>query len=161
MAPRKVDPKAVQAAADRAEGVHPGGRPTKYNVAYCDEVIAAGDRGLSLTAFAGIIGVARSTINEWMANFPEFSEAVRLHAAKRTLYLEQTLLSAENGPQVTARIFALKNAAPDEWRDKQQLEHSGPDGGAIQTAAKVDFSAFSKDEREALRYLAEKAKAKE
>lgn len=102
----------------------PGGRPSKYRESYCDEVIAAGDQGLSLTAFAGMIGVARSTINEWMAEHAEFSEAVKVHGAKRCLHLEQTMLSAEQGPRVTARIFALKNAAPDEWKDKVHTEVS-------------------------------------
>ncbi len=41
------------------------------------------------------------------------------------------LLSADMGPRVTARIFALKNAAPEEWKDKVQNEHSGPQGGPI------------------------------
>lgn len=78
--------------------------------------------GLSLTAFAGCIGVARSTINEWIDNHAEFSEAVKIGQAKRTLILEQQLLSSEQGPRVTARIFALKNAAPDEWKDKTEQD---------------------------------------
>lgn len=81
--------------------------------------------GLSLTAFAGEISVARSTINEWIDNFPQFSESVRVAKAKRTLALERGMLSAESGPAVTARMFALKNADPDEWREKAQIEHSG------------------------------------
>jgi hypothetical protein len=40
-------------------------------------------QGFSLTAFAGSISVARSTINEWMAANPEFSEAARVGQAKR------------------------------------------------------------------------------
>jgi hypothetical protein len=79
---------------------------------------------LSLTAFAGGIGVARSTINEWINNHPEFSEAVKQHQAARTRYLEESMLSAEQGPRVTARIFALKNAAPDEWKDKTEVQHT-------------------------------------
>lgn len=81
--------------------------------------------GLSLTAFAGEIGVARSTVNEWMDNYPEFSEAVKVGKAKRTLALESSMLKAENGPKVTARIFALKNADPEEWRDKKELDTPG------------------------------------
>jgi uncharacterized protein YpmS len=88
-------------------------------------VIAAGDEGLSLTAFAGTINVARSTINEWMKEHEEFSEAVKIHQAKRTAYLERTLLSSDQGPRVTARIFALKNADPENWKDKHEIEHSG------------------------------------
>ncbi len=36
----------------------------------------------------------------------------------------------ELGPKITARIFALKNAAPAEWRDR--IEHTGADGGPLQ-----------------------------
>ena len=42
-------------------------------------------------------------------------------------------MNAEASHQVTATIFQLKNADPEEWRDKQALEHSGPDGGAIKS----------------------------
>lgn len=97
------------------------GRPTKYQDAYCNEVITTMATGLSLTAFAGDIGVARSTINEWMGEHPAFSEAVKVGKAKRTAWLERSMLTAENGPQVTSRIFALKNADPEEWRDKTEV----------------------------------------
>lgn len=100
-------------------------RPTKFSEAYCNEVIETMATGLSLTAFAGDIGVARSTINEWIDAHPSFSEAVRVGKAKRTLALERGMLGAENGPAVTARMFALKNADPDEWRDKREVAHSG------------------------------------
>lgn len=103
----------------------PAGRPTKYEQRFCEEVIETMATGLSLTAFAGDIGVHRGTINEWMQNHPEFSEAVKIGKAKRTGALERGMFSAESGPAVTARIFALKNADPDEWREKKEVEHSG------------------------------------
>lgn len=103
----------------------PAGRPTKYDPAFCDAIIETMATGLSMTAFAGEIGVARSTINEWIETHPEFSEAARVGKAKRTLALERGMLGAENGPAVTARMFALKNADPDEWREKQHVEHGG------------------------------------
>lgn len=101
------------------------GRPTKYEERFCQECIDFMGQGYSLTAFAGSIGVARSTINEWMASFPDFSEATRVGQAKRTQRLEQTLLEGETGPKVTGHIFALKNADPEGWRDKQEIEHGG------------------------------------
>lgn len=102
----------------------PVGRPTKYTHEMCQAVLEVMGEGLSLTAFAGRIGVARSTINEWMDGNPEFSEACKVGQAKRTEYLERTMLAdGIAGPQVTARIFALKNAAPDEWREKQEIEN--------------------------------------
>ena len=54
------------------------------------------------------------------------------------MVLERTLLSADNGPTVTSRIFALKNAAPDEWRDKQETALTGANGGPIQVQTFTD-----------------------
>lgn len=103
----------------------PAGRPTKYDPDYCDRVIEDMALGYSLTAFAGSIRVARSTINVWMDAHPDFSEAVKIGTAARTRKLEGDLLAAESGPTVTSRIFALKNAAPDEWRDKHEHNVNG------------------------------------
>jgi hypothetical protein len=102
-----------------------GGRPTKYDPAYCDQVVEFMGEGYSLTAFAGEISVSRATINNWMDEHPEFLEATRVGQAKRTKCLEQGLLETESGARVSARTLALKNSAPDEWRDKQQVEHTG------------------------------------
>lgn len=54
-----------------------GGRPSKYNPKYCDEIIAFMVDGASLAEFAVHIGVARSTIDEWVGSYPEFSVAKR------------------------------------------------------------------------------------
>jgi hypothetical protein len=35
-------------------------------------------------------------------------------------------------PDTTAAIFWLKNRKPVEWRDRQQFEHAGAGGGAIE-----------------------------
>jgi hypothetical protein len=113
----------------------PGGRPTKYDPRYCEEVLEAARGGYSLTAFAGMLEVARSTINEWIDNHPEFSEACKKHGAVRTQALEEGLLNTDIGARITARIFALKNAAPEEWQDRRQHEHSGPNGRPIETIA--------------------------
>lgn len=97
----------------------PGGRPTKYCADRCDEVAEVMGRGLSLTAFAGEIGVSRSTVDAWRAAHSDFAEAVRIGQARRTAALERGLLDPETtGPRITARIFALKMAAPEEWREK-------------------------------------------
>lgn len=108
------------------------GRPSSYKPEYCEAVVDCMKRGFSLTAFAGEIGVARSTVHEWMAAHPEFSDAVKRGQAARVRFLEERLLNGDTGPRVTSHIFALKNADPEEWRDKQSHEHTGKDGGPIQ-----------------------------
>lgn len=117
----------------------PAGRPTLYDPNYCAQVIEDMAQGYSMTAFAGKIGVCRDTLQEWAAVQPEFSAALKNGKSARTRFLETGLLGEEIGPRVTARIFALKNAAPDEWRDRHEV--SGPDGGPIQ----VSVSRFTPD----------------
>lgn len=58
-------------------------------------------------------------------------------------------------PDVTAQIFWLKNRKMKEWRDTKNMEHSGPDGGPIETitsemdakkAAKIYSQMIKEDE---------------
>jgi hypothetical protein len=79
--------------------------------------------GISLGAFAGTIGVARKTVYEWIKAHSEFSDAVSRARAARQLCLELKLLRARKGAETQAAIFALKNAAPDDWRDLKQTEY--------------------------------------
>lgn len=111
----------------------PAGRPTSYDPAFCERVENFMALGYSKMAAAGSVGVCYQTLKNWMEEHPEFFAAVKRGEAKRTQILENGLLEAETGPQVTSRIFALKNAAPDEWREKQHTELTGANGGPIQT----------------------------
>lgn len=101
------------------------GCPPKYKPEYCQQVIDFMGKGYSLTAFAGHIKVARETIYDWERRYPDFSDAIKKARAARLSALEEVLLKATNSHTVTARIFALKNAAPSEWRDRHDVEHSG------------------------------------
>lgn len=110
----------------------PEGRPSKYKEVYCNEVIQHMAEGASLTAFAGDIGVARSTINQWMEDHPEFSEAVHVAKAKCAAWWERAgrnIAIGNGGPgAATLAVFGMKNMAPDDWRDKQEVDHSSSDG---------------------------------
>lgn len=153
-AQRKTAKKPSPAAQKASEIIErmQRGRPTKYDPMYCDMVEDEMKRGLSLTAFAGLIGVARSTINEWMAQNPEFSEAVGRAKAKRLLFWERQGLSvAESGGpggQATMIIFGLKNMGGDEWKDKHDVEHTGPEGGAIPLSVTMSEERFREIARE-------------
>lgn len=111
------------------------GRPSTYEPRYCEEVIQFLRDGYSIAAFAGSIGVARSTIYEWIDAHPEFSDAVKIAQAGSVLAWEERLRVAATAGDgnATAIIFGLKNRAGDEWRDVKAHEHSGPEGKPIQT----------------------------
>lgn len=105
----------------------PAGRPSEYDPSYCDKVVEFLREGYSLAAFAGEIGVARSSIYEWIKNHPDFSDAVKRAQAKSALWWEKRNLEfAKTGEgNATAIIFGLKNRASDDWRDKVETEVSG------------------------------------
>ena len=105
----------------------PAGRPTEYSPSMKREIVELMASGLSLTAAAAELGFVKQTIYNWAEKDPEFMDAIKLGQGKRTLFLEKSLLAAESGPVVTSRIFALKNSAPDEWREKVTQEHVGKD----------------------------------
>lgn len=119
----------------------PAGRPSKYVDAYCNEVIECLALGHSVTAFAGQIGVARSTVFKWAEEHPEFSDALKVGQAKATAYWESILkdVAKNGGGNATAAIFGLKNRASEDWADKVVQEHTGKDGGPIQTESTSDI----------------------
>ncbi len=110
----------------------PVGRPSLYDSTYCARVVEHMADGASLTSFAAEVDVARSTINEWMDAHPEFSEAVKRGKAKCAAWWEKqgrTIAQKGGGPGAnTLVIFGLKNMGADDWRDKQEVDHSSSDG---------------------------------
>jgi hypothetical protein len=98
------------------------GRPTLYRPEYCQRAIVLMGEGYDLTAFAGSIGVSRDTVYGWIEAHKDFSDAIKIAQAARLLALQRKLLTTKIGVGVTAAIFALKNAAPDDWQDRYNTE---------------------------------------
>lgn len=117
----------------------PAGRPTKYEPQYCEQVIEHMKQGASLTSFAASISVARSTINVWMADFPEFSESVKIAKAHCAAWWEK--LGRENAQSgdgnATLVIFGLKNMGREDWRDKQEIDHTSSDNSMSPTRIEI------------------------
>lgn len=111
----------------------PAGRPTDFNPAYAEEILQLMAEGLSLAAAAAELGIHRQRVYEWEEVHAEFADTIKLARSKRQLFLERRLLAAKDGPVVTSSIFALKNAAGEDWRDKTDHELTGKDGGPIAT----------------------------
>jgi len=113
-----------QAQAQEPEIIppRPVGRPSKYEPRFCQAVVDMMGQGFSKTAFAGSIGVSRDTLMNWCREHEEFFSAVKRGETARLQFLEQKLLDGiGTSSNATREIFALKNAAPDEWRDRQEI----------------------------------------
>lgn len=107
------------------------------------------DRGFTDKDLARFYGVNEGTINNWKKD-PAFLQVLKSHKenadenVKKSLYQRaigywapDTKIMQHDGvpievdtlkyyaPDVTACIFWLKNRQPLDWRDKQDVEHSG------------------------------------
>lgn len=121
----------------------PAGRPTDFTPEIGEKILSKMTEGLSLAAAAAECDVHRQRVYEWEAKHPEFADTIRLARVKRQSFLERRLLSASDGPVVTSSIFALKNAAGEDWRDVKATEITGANGGPIQSETRVDVGKLS------------------
>ena len=103
--------------------------------------------GLTNEQIASNMGIAESTLYNWKNDHLEILEALKKGKEvadyqvenalfKRALgfrYVEVTKeggvvtkeVTKEVAPDTTAAIFWLKNRKPHEWRDKQEISHTG------------------------------------
>lgn len=123
-------------------------RPTKYKPEYCLEVVDHMREGASLTSFAASIGVARSSINEWMGEYPDFAEAVGVGKAVCAQWWEavarQNALTGAGNATMT--IFGLKNMSPDDWRDRREIDHSSADGSMSAKPLRIEIVGLDEGE---------------
>lgn len=136
----------------------PAGRPSSYKPEYAEQATKLCKLGATDIELAEFFGVSDRTIYRWQAQFPEFCQALKAgkeasdERVERSLYhkavgytFDSVKIFQHQGsiveapykehvpPDTTAAIFWLKNRRPDLWRDKQQHELTGKDGGPIQT----------------------------
>jgi transposase-like protein len=119
-------------------------RPTKYTTALGDKAVDAARKGVSRTAVAHKIGVARSTLYEWIAlgeapgaedTHPELELWVtRFLEAEADVEIETVERVRGAGTEAaSARVglVYLERRFPGDWRARTSTEVSGPGGGPI------------------------------
>ena len=101
-----------------------GGRPTKYKPEYCELLIEHMKSGLSFEAFAGVVGVWKDVLYDWVAKFPEFSDAKKLASSANLLTLEKIghagMVGKIPGFNLGAWCFKMKNM--HGWRDRVEVD---------------------------------------
>lgn len=125
------------------------GQPSKFEKVK-DIVIRLAKYGLTDKQMAEIIGVTEQTVNNWKKANPSFFESLKSEKEIADAKVERSLFERATGyshaedkifndngqplvvptikhypPDTTAAIFWLKNRKPAEWRDRQDIEHSG------------------------------------
>jgi len=138
------------------------GRPTKLTKARAERIVAAVGVGAPRHVAAQSAGIARSTLQQWLAR-GESSNAPQLYRR-----FAEDLREAEAGREVEA-LQNIAAAAREDWRaDAWYLTHardgyskrhelSGPAGGPIAVEGTWDLSKLTERELVTLQALAEKA----
>ena len=139
---------------------HPGGCPTKYKAEYCEQVEKLCAEGFSDRKVADFFNTSYQTIYNWQAEHPEFLEHMRRgkdshdvdiaegrlkKRVKGYRYTEVTKEPDKHGnmvvvkkvtktimPDLGAIKFHLTNRQPRRWKNLQNSQVSGPDGGPVE-----------------------------
>lgn len=111
--------------SDKPEG-YVFGRPTKYRPEMCEQVVAWGKLGKSKAWIASELDIARSTLDLWCDDHPDFSEAITRASAHAQRWWEdkgqENLTNREfNGP-VWARSMGAR--FPDDWRESTKQDQT-------------------------------------
>lgn len=128
------------------------GRPTSYKNEYAKQATSLAALGATDMEIADFFEVEVRTIYRWKHDHPDFCQALKAgkeasdERVERSLYqkaigYEQDEVKifmpagadkpvyapyrAKIAPDTTAAIFWLKNRRSQEWREKQEMEHTG------------------------------------
>lgn len=145
------------------------GRPSAYRPEFAAQAAKLCALGATDVELADFFGVSIRTLDGWKVRHEEFLRALKASKEEADNRVERSLFQRATGythdavkifmpagakkpvfaeyrehvpPDTTACIFWLKNRRREEWRDKVDHEHAGPNGGAIPVAT-VDASKLS------------------
>lgn len=137
------------------------GRPSTYTEEMGDVICRRLVEGESIKQMcAGDDMPNASTVYTWIDRHPSFAEKyARARSAQTEAMLEDMLEIADNAkidPQdkrirIDTRKWAMSKLRPKKYGDKLDLEHSGPDGGAIKVESTVGLAVAAIKELKALR----------
>ena len=129
------------------------GATSKYRPEYCDKAREISKSGTTNDDLAAGIGVGTSSIDRWLAKYPQFRAAVEDGRGVADKNVEFSLYQRAIGgysyeerkehrnargevtrvevnhkhlaPDTLAQIFWLKNRQPEMWRDRRELDMKG------------------------------------
>ena len=109
-----------------AKPKHPGGRPSKYDPAFCERAIQLGSAGKSRTQIARSLGVVRQTLTDWEKAHSKFSYAMSVADEYAQAWWED---AGQEGIMLGKQFngfvysFQMKNRFRQEYSDKIDVKH--------------------------------------
>jgi transposase len=127
------------------EEKRPVGRPTKYDPAFCEQVVELGRIGKSIEQIAANLGVSTRVLFDWRDKHENF-----LHALEYAKELEldwwetvgQThMIENKESDKLNASIWSRSMAArfPKKYRESTKQEIVGAEGAPLLAGIQVTF----------------------
>lgn len=129
------------------------GRPTKYRREYCKLLVDHMASGLSFESFGGVVVVAKSTLEDWVANYQEFRDAKAVGFSLSRIFWEKMGRAGALGQiknfSVSAYVFTMKNRFG--WSDRTDLrievnEDFQKEFGLLRDVPRKELLALAKKE---------------
>ena len=128
------------------------GRPSDYLVEVADDICSLLASGESLNSICKKTGFPnRSTVYRWLREHDEFRNNYARASDDRADGIFEEMIEiadtvdedaaaiAKARLQIDVRKWILGKMNPKKYSDKQSIEHTGPNGGAIDLSLKVVF----------------------
>lgn len=125
-------------AKPETEGQWTRGRPSKYKVDYCDQVIELGQKGKSLAEMSVHFEVDKATMLSWADTYPDFRNALNIaksfaeaHWAK---IAQDYLVEEHQGPKINSTLWFMNMRNRFGWHNGEQSykhEHNHKGGIAL------------------------------
>lgn len=142
----------------------PAGRPSKFKEEFIEQAEKLCKLGATDIEIADFFNVDVRTLHRWKLESDKFCHTIKTAKEQADERVERSLFARATGyehdevdirviegqivqtpvrkyyaPDTTAAIFWLKNRRKDDWRDKQEHEHGGPNGGPISMNWNINF----------------------
>ena len=115
------------------------GRP-KFEITQevIEKVEALAAQGLSQEQIGSVIGCSKETIGRRKQDNEDFDAAIKRGQQKGIAEVTNALFNKAVEGDNVAMIFYLKNRDRQNWKDKIDNTHAGPDDGAIEIVTRVE-----------------------
>ena len=102
------------------------GRPKKLENIDLAEVEKLAALGLTDEEISSWLNICRATLSNYKKDEKQFLDTIKRGKEKADANVVRSLYKrATEGNDTTAMIFWLKNRRAKDWREKQEIEHSG------------------------------------
>ena len=121
------------------------GRPTLFDLSYCDKVVELGALGKSLEQISSNLGVSCRVLYDWRDKYPEFLRALeQAKEAEQTWWEDQAqayMLEHKDAAKLNASIWSRSMAArfPKKYRESVKQEITGENGAPLLTGIQISF----------------------